>query len=388
MNAVGIASVGMEDFQRQKPATLGAIVTEAVSDALAHLSLEFDDVDGIVYGSAVDTFGGIESPDQVASQALLPSPKPTVRISTSGSTAVTAPIAAANWVKSGEADIVMAVCFEQMSPNGAPQAVFNTVYDEFYVQPVGLNVPIQCAMEARRFLHKYGHTEEQMALVSVKNHRNAMDNPYAQLPMDLSVDDVMDSPYICWPIKRLDTSPTSDGARVAVFARAELLDDLERPRVMVAGTGQAGDSVWFMGRENHDLARLEYAYDAARQAYEMAAIDDPMSEIDVAEPYDPFTYKEMQHVEALGLCPEGGSGSSLERGVFDRDGDLPVNPSGGLLGEGNPIGAGMSRLCWLYRQLAGEADKCQVPGDPRTGVTCGWGGMYQYSAVMVLRRED
>jgi acetyl-CoA C-acetyltransferase len=283
---------------------------------------------------------------------------------------------------------VLVACFEQMSPSGAPQTVFNTVYDVTYVRPVGLNVPIQCGLEARRFLHRYGHTEKQMAMVSVKNHRNALTNPYAQLGMEISVEDVMASPYISWPIKRLDTSPTTDGARVIILAREEIVRRHVQHPVWVTGIGQAGDSPWFMGRRNSDLGRLDYAYYAAKQAYEMAGITEPSREVDVAEPYDPFTFKEMQHCEALGLCEEGGSGRAVEDGVFERDGTLPVNPSGGLLGEGNPIGAGMSRLCWLYLQLAGEAGGCQVPGSPRVGVTCGWGGMFQYSAVMVLARDD
>jgi len=377
----------MQKFQRQRLETLEEMVSDVVTKALSAAGIAIKDVDGVVFGSAVDGFTGQESPELQALSVFGSSGLPNFRVSTSGSTAVSTPILGYHWVASGLADIVLVVCFDQMSPSGAPQAVFNTVYDELYVRPVGLNVPIQAAQEARLFLHRYGHTEEQMAKVSVKNHKNALANPYAQLGAELTVEDVMQSPYIAWPVKRLDTSPTSDGARAVIFAREEIVKGRSAHPVWVKGVGQAGDSVWFMGRRNWDLGRLDFAYAAARQAYEIAGISKPSREIDVAEVYDPFTYKEMQHCEALGLCEEGGSGRMIDEGISQRDGSLPVNPSGGLLGEGNPIAAGMSRLCWLYLQLSGQAGGCQVAKEARTGVCVGWGGMYQYSAVMVLGRD-
>ncbi len=385
---VGVLSTGMQKFESKKQATIEEMIFDVMAKAIDSAGLSAQDLGGVVFGSAVDGFTGTDGPELQALHVLGRRGLPTFRVSTSGSTAISTPILGYHWVASGMADVVMVVCFDQMSPSGRPQAVFNTVYDESYVRPVGLNVPIQCAMEARQFLHNYGHTELQMAKVSVKNHRNALSNPYAQLGMDLTTDEVMASPYISWPVKRLDTSPTSDGARAILFAREEIVRDLKPNRVWVKGVGQAGDSVWFMGRSNWNLGRLDYAYEAARQAYEMAGVKTPSAEVQVAEIYDPFTYKEMQHCEAMGLCAEGGAGAMIDEGVSEREGRLPVNPSGGLLGEGNPIGAGMSRLCWLYLQLAGEAGDCQVPNEPRLGVSCGWGGMYQYSAVMVLGRDD
>jgi acetyl-CoA C-acetyltransferase len=226
-----------------------------------------------------------------------------------------------------------------------------------------------------------------MAKVSVKTHGNAMDNPYAQLPQELTVEDVLASPYIAWPVKVLDTSPTTDGARAVIFASEDVAKSITDDIVYVKGVGRCGASTWFMGRSNWDLGKLDYAYQAANDAYEMAGIKDPSKEIDIAEPYDPFTFKEMQHCEALRLCPEGGAGRMIDEGVSLRDGQLPVNPSGGLLGEGNPIGSGMSRLCWSYLQIKGEAGACQVPKDVNTAVCNGWGGMYQYSAAMVLGRD-
>jgi acetyl-CoA C-acetyltransferase len=384
---VAIVGVGMQKFASRKPETVEEMVYDVAKKALLDAQLPPEAVEAVVFGSAVDAFCGLHNSDKLLVEASAGLGKPTMRNSTSGSTAISTPILAYTHIASGLYNIVMVICYEKMSENPAPQQVFNTVYDEAFVRQIGLNVPIQCGLEARAYIHRYGITELQMAKVSVKNHTNALSNPYAQLGMKLTVEDVMNSPYISWPVKRLDTSPTTDGARAIIFASEDVVRDITDEPVWVKGVGRGADSVWFMGRKNQDLGRLDYAYLAAKQAYEMAGIKNPAEEIDVAEVYDPFTFKEMQHCEALGLCPEGGAGRMIDEGISLKEGRLPVNPSGGLLGEGNPIGAGMSRLCWAYLQIRGDAGDCQVPKDVNTAVTNGWGGMYQYNAVMVISRD-
>jgi acetyl-CoA C-acetyltransferase len=384
---VAVVGIGQQKIQRRKEETIDEMVFEVAKKALEDAGLHAEDVQAVVFGCAVDAFCGIHNSDKLVIGASGGVLKPTMRNSTSGSTAVSTPILGYTHVASGLFDIVMVVCYEKMSENVAPQGVFNTVYDPVFVRPIGLNVPIQCALEARAYMARYGITEEQMAKISVKNHRNATRNPYAQLPMELTVEDVMNSPYLAWPIKRLDTSPTSDGACAMILAAEGPARELKDVPVWVKGVGRGADSVWFMSRRNIDLARLDYAYLAAKQAYEMAGIKNPREEIDVAEVYDPFTFKEMQHCEALGLCEEGGAGRMIDEGISEFDGALPVNPSGGLLGEGNPIGAGMNRACWAVRQVRGDAGDCQVR-NVRTAVANAWGGMYQYNAVMVFGRDD
>jgi acetyl-CoA C-acetyltransferase len=282
--------------------------------------------------------------------------------------------------------IVMVIAYEKMSENLAAQAIFNTVYDEVYVRDTGLNVPLQCGLEARRYLYKYGITEMQMAKVSVKNRTNALCNPYAQMPMKITVGDVLNSQYISWPVKLLDTSPVTDGARALIFASEDVVKEITDDPIWIRGVGRGAESCYMMGRRNMDYGKLDYAYLAAKQAYEMAGIKNPRAEVDYAEVYDPFTYKEMQHCEALSLCEEGGGGRMIDEGISLKEGRLPVNASGGLQGEGNPIAAGMSRLCWCYKMIRGDAGECRVPKEVNTAVSCGWGGMFQYSAVMVIGR--
>jgi acetyl-CoA C-acetyltransferase len=385
---VAIVSVGMDKFQGRKPESVEEMVYKVAKDALDRAKLPREAIEAVVYGCAVDAFTATIAAEKVAIGGAGGLLRPTMRSCTSGSTAISSPVLAYQHVASGLYDIVMSVSFEKMGDcRPHPQHLFNTVYDEFFVRPIGLNVPIQCGLEARMYLRRYGITELQMAKVSVKNHGNATSNPYAQRGKKITVEDVLNSPYISWPVKVMDTSPTTDGARAAIFVSEDVARDITCDPIWVKGVGHCGDSVWFMGRRNSDLGRLDYAYEAAKEAYEMARIRDPSHEIDVAEVYDPFTYKEMQHTEALGLCPEGGAGRMIDDGVSLREGRLPVNPSGGLLGEGNPIGAGMSRLCWAWLQIAGQAGGCQVPKDVNTAVCNGWGGMYQYNAVMVIGRD-
>lgn len=385
---VAIVGIGQIPFRSRSPLSLEEMVGESVNAALADAGIDHRGLDGVVYGPAVDLMQGFFAPDKAVFSSSCGSLRPTLRNCTSGSTGVSTAILAYEQISSGLSDVLLVVCFEKMSENHAPQAVFNTVYDEVFYRGSGINVPIQCSLEAQRFLWRYGITEEQMALVAVKNKGNALQNPYAQLGGKITVEDVLQSPRLYGPLKRLDISPTSDGSCAIVMASADRVRDFRKPPVYVKGVGRWAESVWFTGRKNRELAFLNYAYAASGQAYEMAGIKRPSEEIGVAEIYDPFTFKELQHCEAMRLCAEGESGRFVASGVTQRDGRLPVNPSGGLLGEGNPIGAaGLSRVIWLTRQMRGEAGGCQVR-DPRLGVACAWGGMYQYDAVMVLGNEQ
>lgn len=384
---VAIVGAGMQKFARRKEESINEMIFEVAKDALNNAGLARDAIDAVVLGNAVDAFCGIHNSAKLAIEGCGGLMKPMMMNSTSGSTAVSLPILGYTHVASGLYDVVMVIAYEKMSENLSAQAVFNTVYDEVYIKPMGLNVPLQCGLEARRYLYKYGLTEVQMAKVSVKNRGNALSNPYAQMPMKITVGDVLNSPYISWPVKLLDTSPVTDGARALIFASEDVAREITDDPIWVRGVGRGANSCYFIGRRLDDLGRLDYAYLAAKQAYEMAGIRNPRTAIDYAELYDPFTYKEMQHCEAFGLCEEGGAGRMIDEGISLKEGKLPVNASGGLQGEGNPIAAGMSRLCWCYKQIKKQAGACQVPKEVNTAIANGWGGMYQYSAAMIIGRD-
>ncbi|NIP67551.1 thiolase domain-containing protein, partial [Candidatus Bathyarchaeota archaeon] len=229
----------------------------------------------------------------------------------------------------------------------------------------------------------HGIEKREIARVSVKNKGNALDHPCAQLPAKITVDDVLNSEVMVWPVQRLDISPTSDGAAALVLASEEVAKKITDDPVWIDGVGWCIDSTYWT---NRDLYYPKYVEYAARMAYKMADIRNPRKEIDVVEAYDPFDYKELHHIEGLRLCRKGEAPKITAEGVTQRDGDLPVNPSGGLLGVGNPIAAaGLMKVCEIFWQLRGEAGKRQVPGDPRTGLAQAWGDLMQYGSVIVMR---
>jgi uncharacterized OB-fold protein len=219
--------------------------------------------------------------------------------------------------------------------------------------------------------------------VAVKNKKNAAGHPAALLGQtDITVDDVLGSEMLAWPVQRLDVSPISDGAVAIVMASEEAAKRISADPVWLEGVGWNLDTTYWT---NRDLSYPEYVENAARMAYDMAGITEPRKQIHVVEPYDPFDYKELHHLEGLLLFDRGKAPEAARDGVLDRDGDLPSCPSGGLLGVGNPIAAaGLMKIAELFWQLRGEAGARQVPGTPERGVAQAWGDLMQVGTVVVM----
>jgi len=265
-----------------------------------------------------------------------------------------------------------------------PQGAFKTIFDHTTEQPLDPTLVWIFAMEYNRYMTTYGIDKRDIALVSVKNKKNAMDHPAAQLPMEITVDDVLNSEVLAWPVNRLDISPTSDGAAAIVLAGEHAAKRITDKPVWIEGVGWNLDSAYWASR---DLAYPRYVEKAARMAYDMAGIREPKKEIEIAEPYDPFTYKELHHMEGLLLADRGEAPQLLVDGVTQRDGARPMCPSGGALGVGNPIAAtGLMKTIEIFLQLRGEAGKRQVPGSPRCGLAQAWGDLMQVGTVVVLKR--
>ena len=381
---VAVVGAGMTLFRRRMMETGNEMTYEATKMALDSAGLTLRDVDSVVLGSAPDAFDGIHMKGENLLEGAGALRKPYMRVYVGGGTGVFVPIAGWWQVASGLSDVCLAVAEEKMSScQPHPQYAFSTIWDPIITRPLEPNLIWIFALEMHRYMHVYNIKKEQIALVSVKNKRNALDHPCAQLPAKITVEDVLDSETLCYPVQRLDISPTSDGAAAVVLASEDTAKKITDTPVWMAGVGWCIDSVYWT---NRDLCYPTYAEYAARMAYKMAGITNPRKEIDVAEPYDPFDYKELHHMEGLQLAGKGEAPKLTEEGVTARDGDLPINPSGGLLGVGNPIAAaGMMKVCEIFWQLRGEAGKRQVP-DPTTGLAHAWGDLMQYSSVVVMRR--
>jgi len=261
---------------------------------------------------------------------------------------------------------------------------------QFAMDPV-LNRPLDVAplavagLEMSSYLEAVGTTEEQCALIVEKNRRNALHNPRAAYPTDVAAEAVADSDPLWWPLRRLDVAERADGAIVLVLADGDRAVDLTDVPVWVLGVGWSSGSP---SLESRAWGTADYVRAAGDRAYGMAGISSPASDVDLAEVDDLYSYRELMSVEALRLAPSGGAGSLLEDGRFGRDGELPVNVSGGSLGQGNLFEAnGLAKAMECVLQLRGEAGERQVE-DAGLAVAQSWRGVPTTSAAVGVFASD
>ena len=384
MRRVAIVGAGITKFVRRAQETGKELSFEAAKMALDSCGLTLNDVDAVTHGTAPDAFDGVHMKGEYLSDGSGGWRKPYMRNFVGGGTGVFAPIHGFFHVASGLADICLVVCEEKMSscyPH--PQGAFKTIFDHTLEQPLNPTLIWIFALEMNRYMNRYGLSKKDIALVSVKNKKNALDHPSAQIPENITVDDVLNSETLAWPVNRLDISPASDGAAAVILASEEKAKKITDKPVWISGVGWNIDTAYWATK---DLYYPRYVEKAARQAYEMAGIKEPHKEIQVAEPYDPFSYKELHHMEGLLLCKKGEAAKLTVDGVTQRTGNLPTCPSGGALGVGNPIAAtGLMKVIEIFLQLRGEAGKRQIPGNPKVGVAQAWGDLMQVGTVVVLR---
>ncbi|HSG28278.1 MAG TPA: thiolase domain-containing protein [Candidatus Krumholzibacterium sp.] len=385
MRKVAIVGAGITKFVRRAQETGKELSYQASKMALDSCELTLDDVDMVTLGTAPDAFDGVHMKGEYLADGAGAIGKPYMRHYVGGGTGVFSPIHGWFMVASGMADIVLVVAEEKMSScHPHPQGAFLTIFDHTTEQPLSPTLIWIFALEMKRYMETYGITKADIAQVSVKNKRNAMDHPSAQIPQAITVQDVLDSETLCYPVNRLDISPASDGAAAIVIASERVARRLTDKPVWIDGIGFSIDTAYWATR---DLAYPRYVETAARMAYEMAGITEPHKEINIAEPYDPFDYKELHHMEGLQLCARGEAARLTADGVTARDGNMPICPSGGALGVGNPIAAtGLMKIIEIFLQLRGEAGARQVPGDPRCGLAQAWGDLMQMGTVVVMRK--
>jgi acetyl-CoA C-acetyltransferase len=285
-------------------------------------------------------------------------------------------------VQTGQFDIVSVEGHSKASNILTPLGITTYATDPVLNRPLGLNPHFIAGMEMNRFLHDSGNTREQCATVVVKNRRSALNNPSASYGADLTLDEVLSGPPLSWPLGKREASRHADGAVVAVIASEEAAKRLTDKPVWILGVGWANGSA---SLESREWGKPGYLEKAAKMAYRQAGIQEPQGAVDFAEVDDIFAYKELQALEALGLCESGRSGSLTEEGYTSRSGDLPVNVSGGSLGWGDLLDAnGLARFLEVVLQLRGEAGARQLSG-VKTGLVQSWRGVPTTSgAVAVL----
>lgn len=352
---VAIVGVAQTRFQSEKRAqNYAELVHEVVSELFRTTGATHDDVDNIVSASS-DFWDGRTISNMAIQDVVGAYMKSESKVSSDGTLAV---LYGMMRILSGQYKTTLVVAHGKGS-EGVPNLIANAAFDPIYQRQLGIDGLSASALQARRYMEKYGVSEEDVALVSVKNLGNARKNPYAQVAGEFTVDEVMQSGYLAEPIKKLEASPISDGACALLLAREDVVDRFTDKPVWLKGVGHCQDS-YYLG--DRDLAESDALAVAARRAYTMAGIDDPRKEIDVAEVYDAFAYQELMWTEILGFCPRGEGAELIRSGASTMDGTLPVNPSGGVLAAHVVIVAGLVRVAEAALQLRGEAGEHQVPG--------------------------
>lgn len=379
---VAVVGVGQTHFRtKRKDKTHPELAFEAINSALEHAELEMKDVEAVVYGS-MDPFDGIYCPERWDATAC-GLEKPIMKISTGGTTGMTTALAAYKHVASGLFDIVIAVCVQRVGECIDAQPVLNTAVDPIYERHSGLGAIHVAAFQATRYMAKYGASEEDLAWVSVKDHKNALKNPFAHIRMDVTVEDVLRSRVVCSPLKLLECCPRSDGAVAVIFASENVVRKIKDNPAWVVGEVTISDS-YFMG-DRPDFADWDSLAIAGRRLYRMTGVENPMKDVDVAELYSPFTIQEILELEALRFAEKGHGKDFAREGVTFMDGNVPTNPSGGVLCT-NPIGAtGLVRFGEAALQVMGEAEN-QVDG-AELALCHAWGGTLQFHTLALLSSE-
>ena len=255
----------------------------------------------------------------------------------------------------------------------------------------GVTLPSLAGMFTRLYMDKYGVTERHLAMVAVKNQDNALLNPFAHLHEKITIEAILDSPeamtnnpYVSEPLRFFDMCPVSDGGACVILASKEVAQKVNRPKVRLAGVGQATDTHAVHERENPtDLLAVRRA---AELSMKMAGVKP--SDVSVAELHDAFTILEIVESEEVGFFKKGEGHKALERGDTRIGGKIPINTSGGLKGKGHPVGAtGIGQAHEIVTQLRGEAKKRQVK-DAKVGFTCNFGGFGNNVVCLTFIRED
>ncbi|MEO0025524.1 MAG: acetyl-CoA acetyltransferase [candidate division WOR-3 bacterium] len=290
---------------------------------------------------------------------------------------------AAAWLQiiTGRFDIAVIEAHAKSSNILSPEGIEMCAQDPVYTRPLRLNSLFIAGLEMNLFSHQYHLTSSHLAAVVIKNRNYAIDNPIAGRAAVVTEQDYMNSPYLATPLREMDVARPVDGAVVIVLASEKKARELCKKPVWIKSVGWCNGSYSI---ESRSWEVPDYVTKAATMAYAGAGISCPTKEIDFAEVDDTFSYKEIQHLLALGLVPEKELPWAVTSGRFALDGDIPVNSSGGALGMGYLYEAtGLARLYWAVQQLRGEAGKNQL-ASCRVGLVQAWRGLPTSSSVVII----
>ncbi|MEW1547674.1 thiolase domain-containing protein [Streptomyces tsukubensis] len=365
----------------RRDVSIAGLVREAALRALADAELTWADIDAVVIGKAPDFFEGVMMPELYLADALGAVGKPLMRVHTAGSVGGSTALVAAQLVAARIHPAVLTVAFEKQSESNAMWGLSLPVP---FQQPLLAGAGGFFAPHVRAYIRRSGAPATTGTLVAYKDRLNALKNPYAHLhEHGLTLEQVRSSPMLWDPVRYSETCPSSDGACAMVLTGRAGAARAPRPPAWLHGGAMRSEPTLFAGK---DFVSPRAGRDCAADVYRQAGITDPRREIDAAELYVPFSWYEPMWLENLGFAAEGEGWKLTESGATGLDGELPVNPSGGVLST-NPIGAsGMIRFAEAAQQVRGAAGEHQIDG-ARRALGHAYGGGSQFFAMWVVGSE-
>jgi len=374
-------------FGKLKDHDLESLIITATRDAIADAGIPAGDIDGIFVGLYNHGFCKQDFPSSLtlnADPALRF--KPAIRVENACATGSAAVRAALDFINSGRGRIALVVGVEKMTDSSAAEVgdiLLGCSYRKEEDRGEGGFVGVFGEI-AQAYFDLYGDRSASLARIASKNHRNGVDNPYAQLRKDLSFEFCntvsAGNPQVAGPLRRTDCSPVSDGAAALIIADAETAKSFAKA-VRFRASEQVND---FLPVSRRDMTRFEGAQHAWNKALSSAKIQ--LSDLNLVETHDCFTIAELMEYEAMGLTPIGKGHIAIDEGWVEKDGRLPVNRSGGLKAKGHPIGAtGVSMHVMAAMQVSGKAGEMQIPGAQLAGVF-NMGGVAVANFVSILER--
>jgi acetyl-CoA C-acetyltransferase len=381
-----IISAGCAAYGRREGTNGRDLIDEALGELFKNSpKLDMKDINAIYLGQGFESFEHEANTAATISNDYGFQNMPSTRIesvSASGGAALRQAVLA---IMSGCFDVVICGGVEKMSNKKTEDAleIISMASNRPFEQWNGATLTSLNALAARVHMEKFGTTEEDLALVAVKNHKNAFENPKAFFHKLISVEDVMNSRPVSTPLKLLDCSPICDGAATIALCKPELAAKFAEVVIDVVGSSEASDTD-FVFRE--EVTGFKATRIASKTAYEMSQISP--REIDFAEVHDAFTINELVAYEDLGFCEKGKAAEMIESHSTAIDGKLPVNVSGGLKAKGHPVGSsGVGQVYEVFTQMRGLVESSRKVKDPKIALTHSMGGAGVTVQVHIFQRR-
>ena len=384
MDRVAVIGASMTPFGQREEWILD-LLAEAGQAAMVDAGIEGADVQHLyVSNMASGEFEGQTGIMNAVAQDLNCLPAYAARIDQTSSSGGAGVYQAWQSVASGASDLTLLVGGEKMTHRTTGEStdvIASITHPIEYAH--GVTLPSFAGLTARKYLEQYDAPRESLAEVAVKNHKNGVDNPNAQFRKEVEVETVMESPIIADPLRLYDFCPVTDGSAALVFCPESLAREYTDDYVVVSGVAGATDT--HVVHDRLDPTTMGGVVESGEAAFGMAGLDP--DDVDIAELHDMFTILEFLQFEDLGFAAKGEGWQAVTEGRTEKDGEIPINTSGGLKSKGHPLGAsGVAQVHEVYEQLLGEAGPRQLADDPEVGLACNVGGFGNCVITTILER--